>query len=74
MTKKEAIKRRKQLGDRLKQERLNKKLGVREAARKMKINHQNLMNLENGSNFNFCTALKVCSYYELDIEIIQKAV
>ena len=74
MTKKETIKRRKELGERLKQERALKGMGLREAARAMRINHQNLMNLENGNNFNFCTAVKVCSYYGLTIEIIQKAV
>ncbi len=74
MTKKQIQKKREQLGAVLIEERENRNLKITEAAKLIGISHQNLTNLETGKHFNFCTAVLVCSYYGLEVSIIQKAV
>lgn len=74
MTKKQVNNKRKEFGLILKDKREGKGLKITQAAKAMGISHQNLSNLEEGKHFNFCTACVVCSFYQLEMSIIEKAV
>lgn len=65
---------RKALGKVLIKERETRKLSISDASELIGVSRQNLTNLERGNHFNFITVVKVCSYYDLEVAIIQKAV
>lgn len=72
MTEKQITNKLKVFGETLKKERAKKKMSITEAAKAIGTSHQNLNNMEAGKAFNIVNAFRVCSFYGLTIEVVQK--